>query len=66
VGSAHLLPAANEGYNFLMPQYRRARIPGGTYFFTVVTYHRQPVLTDLRYRTILDAVIQGSNAILVE
>lgn len=41
-----------------MPQYRRARIPGGTYFFTVVTYNRKPFLTDLRYQKILDNVIQ--------
>ena len=28
-----------------MPEYRRIKIKGGTYFFTVVTYNRQPVLT---------------------
>jgi putative transposase len=28
-----------------MPEYRRADIPGGTYFFTVVTFARQPHLT---------------------
>ncbi|RLC91906.1 MAG: transposase [Chloroflexi bacterium] len=27
-----------------MPEYRRARIPGGTYFFTVVTYRKHPIL----------------------
>ena len=27
-----------------MPEYRRARTEGGTYFFTVVTYRRQPIL----------------------
>ncbi len=27
-----------------MSDYRRARIPGGTYFFTVVTYRREPWL----------------------
>jgi putative transposase len=27
-----------------MPEYRRSRIEGGAYFFTVVTYHRLPVL----------------------
>ena len=26
-----------------MPNYRRARVAGGTYFFTVVTYRRHPV-----------------------
>ncbi len=41
-----------------MPQYRRVRIPGSTYFFTVVTYQRQPFLTDLRFQKILAAVIQ--------
>jgi putative transposase len=28
-----------------MPEYRRANVAGGTYFFTVVTYARRPVLT---------------------
>lgn len=28
-----------------MPNYRRPRNPGGTYFFTVVTHERRPVLT---------------------
>ncbi len=27
-----------------MPDYRRARVPGGTFFFTVVTYQRRPLL----------------------
>ncbi|QDT31310.1 Transposase IS200 like protein [Thalassoglobus polymorphus] len=26
-----------------MPNYRRAYIPGGTFFFTVVTYGRRPI-----------------------
>lgn len=29
-----------------MPNYRRATIAGGTYFFTITTYRRQPWLTD--------------------
>ena len=29
-----------------MPDYRRAHVPGGTYFFTVSTYRRQTFLTD--------------------
>jgi len=41
-----------------MPQYRRLRIPGGTYFFTVVTYQRQPFLTDSRCQNILADVIR--------
>ena len=28
-----------------MPNYRRNYLPGGTYFFTVVTYRRRPILT---------------------
>jgi putative transposase len=28
-----------------MPEYRRARAKGGTFFFTVVTHLRQPILT---------------------
>ncbi len=28
-----------------MPNYRRNYVPGGTYFFTVVTHHRRPILT---------------------
>ncbi len=33
-----------------MPEYRRAYIPGATYFFTVATHRRQPLLTDQRCR----------------
>ena len=29
-----------------MPNYRRARVPGGTYFLTIVTYRRRPILAD--------------------
>lgn len=29
-----------------MPNYRRAHVPGGTYFFTVVAYNRRPLFTD--------------------
>jgi len=29
-----------------MPEYRRAKTKGGTYFFTVNTHRRQPILTD--------------------
>ena len=29
-----------------MSQYRRTRIPGGTYFFTVVTFERRPFFAD--------------------
>jgi len=36
-----------------MPEYRRARIDGGTYFFTVNTNRRQPILTDVLVRQAL-------------
>ena len=29
-----------------MSYYRRSRTAGGTFFFTVVTFHRRPILTD--------------------
>ena len=32
-------------YGHDMPEYRRPKTAGGTYFFTVVTYCRQPILT---------------------
>jgi hypothetical protein len=35
-----------------MPQYRRSKILGGTYFFTVVTYNRLPILTTEEARNI--------------
>jgi putative transposase len=36
-----------------MPEYRRACVEGGTYFFTVVTYGRLPILTNEPAREIL-------------
>jgi putative transposase len=39
-----------------MTEYRRLREPGGTYFFTVVTYGRQPILIDPNSRSILRKV----------
>jgi putative transposase len=38
-----------------MPHYIRSRVEGGTYFFTVVTYHRLPILTRENSREILRA-----------
>ena len=31
-------------YNILMPEYRRSKIAGGSFFFTVVTLNRFPIL----------------------
>jgi putative transposase len=36
-----------------MPEYRRSFIPGGTFFFTVVTYNRSPILIQSDARRIL-------------
>lgn len=36
-----------------MPEYRRCYIEGGTYFFTVVTYKRLPILTTDAARALL-------------
>lgn len=36
-----------------MPDYRRTCVPGGTYFFTVTTYQRLPVLTEQHFRLAL-------------
>jgi putative transposase len=36
-----------------MPEYRRVSEPGGVYFFTVVTFDRQPILTSPECRAIL-------------
>jgi putative transposase len=40
-----------------MPNYRRNHVPGGTYFFTVVTYQRRKFLTDDLARTCLHEAI---------
>jgi putative transposase len=40
-----------------MPFYRRPRVRGGTYFFTVVTERRAPILcTDLGRRLLHDSI----------
>ncbi len=41
-----------------MPNYRRANAQGGTYFFTVVTFNRQPILCDEPVRKALRQAIQ--------
>ena len=42
----------------LMSHYRRADLPGATYFFTVVTYRRRPILCDVPVRTALRTAIK--------
>ena len=41
-----------------MSNYRRAKTPGGSYFFTVVTDRRQPLLTLAESRAILRSMIR--------
>ena len=41
-----------------MSSYRRYFLPGATYFFTVVTYERQPILTQPLARSCLRAAIR--------
>src|SRR6476646_7118715 len=41
-----------------MPNYRRNYVPGGTYFFTVVTHERRPILTTDIGRKCLRAAIE--------
>jgi putative transposase len=42
-----------------MSEYRRYFIPGGTYFFTVVTYERRPILTNSIARPCLSQAIRA-------
>jgi putative transposase len=41
-----------------MPDYRRAWVPGGTFFFTLVTDRRRPLFRSLRARTLLGNVFR--------
>ena len=43
-----------------MPEYRRVRVEGGTYFFTVVTYHRRPILIEPTARNILHSAWEST------
>ena len=40
-----------------MSNYKRVYVEGGSYFFTVVTYRRQPILTHFESRRILRQVV---------
>jgi putative transposase len=40
-------------------RYRRARAPGATYFFTVVTYRRRPILCDPDHVRLLRAAFRA-------
>ncbi|OGS93340.1 MAG: transposase [Gallionellales bacterium GWA2_59_43] len=42
-----------------MSNYRRARVPGGSYFFTLVSHDRRPVLTGENVRVALREAVQA-------
>lgn len=44
-----------------MPNYRRWFVPGGTYFFTAVTFQRQPILTSNLAQPILYKAFRDEN-----
>lgn len=49
-----MVRAEHAPYNpKIMPEYRRWFEPGATYFFTVVTHERRPLLTEPEARTAL-------------
>ena len=45
-----------------MPEFRRNYQPGGTFFFTVVTYNRQPILCQPSAQQLLQSVIKDQQA----
>jgi len=47
-----------------MADYRRSKIAGGTFFFTVVAYERRPILTTKVVRTALREAIQQARTTL--
>lgn len=42
-----------------MANYRRARVHGGTFFFTVITFRRRPLFDQPENRRILREVVQA-------
>ena len=55
VGKNHWSAQRTLRYTFVMPDYRRRYVPGGTYFFTLVTEGRAPLFNDERARGFLRA-----------
>ena len=41
-----------------MPQYRRAIVPGGTFFFTIVTHQRKPIFSKDKATRMLGSIIR--------
>ena len=51
----------DTAHHFLikMPTYLRSKTPGGTFFFTVVTFQRRRIFSELKYINILENIIAG-------
>ena len=47
-----------RGYDERMPNYRRAYVPGGSFFFTLVTHRRAPLFAEARGRTLLGSMFR--------
>ena len=45
------------GPNNSMPNYRRFYVPGGTYFLTIATYERRPLLAEKKNVDLLRKVL---------
>jgi putative transposase len=45
-----------------MPDYRRAYVPGGTFFFTLVTYQRRPIFGESAHVDLLRKAILAVRA----
>lgn len=45
-----------------MPNYRRAAVPGGTYFFTLIAYRRRKILCNDEVRLALHDAIRNTQA----
>lgn len=54
---AHTVGGHGPPYDRLMPNDVRARVPGGTYFFTVVSAGRRPILTEAATRHALRGAV---------
>ncbi len=46
MGSAKQNPTINNQGYYRSMQYRRAKSPGSSYFFTLVTHNRRPILCE--------------------
>ena len=47
-----------------MPNYRRSDATGATYFFTLVSYQRQPILCDEAIRNALHKAVKDTQCTL--